>query len=142
MFSFDRFISERATDSPATLMTAWLQASWAIARVAVPVLFLGAVVGAAIVDLLPAATNDVPGVAVAAAFGTLLMIPTWTEIAMAGPLIREGFHGPAAALLLTLPAVSMPSLVIIGAMFHDYRVAVLLALGVFLAGALAGLAFL
>lgn len=98
-------------------------------------------VASAMVMALPSPTNGVPGIIAAAAFGTLLMVPTWTEIPIALSLLREGLAGPAAALLITLPAVSVPCLVIVGAGTANYRAAALLGAFVFGIGALAGVWF-
>ncbi len=57
-------------------------------------------------------------------------------------LLQQGATGPAAALLLTLPAVSLPSLAIVAGALGSYRVPLVLGTVVFVAGALAGLAFL
>ncbi len=129
-------------DSSAALIATWLALTWRLARVALPVVFLGAIVATTVVEVLPSYANTGVGVAIAAALGTVLMIPTWAEIAVAGPLIREGLDGPAAALLLTLPAVSIPCLAIIGGALNTYRVALLLGLTVFAVGMMGGLLFL
>jgi uncharacterized membrane protein YraQ (UPF0718 family) len=139
LFRFEDVLLERPADSPAALISAWLALAWNLARVALPVLALGAIAAAAVADGLPSYGNNGVGVVIAAAFGTILMVPTWTEIAMAGPLIKEGVEGPAAALLLTLPAVSLPFLLIIGGALNAYRTALLLGVAVFLAGISAGL---
>lgn len=140
-FQFEVFLEGIVPDSPSVLLTTWLRVAWRLGRVVVPVLFLGSVLTSAIVMVLPAPTNDLLGIVVAAAFGTLLMVPTWTELPIALGLIREGLVGPAAALLLTLPAVSIPCLVIIGAATAKYRVALLLGAFVFGVGVLAGIWF-
>ena len=142
LFRFEDFLQGRPVDSPGTLISAWLALAWRLARVALPVLFVGAIVSAAVMEALPSYANNSLGVVVAAAFGTILMIPTWTEIAVAGPLIEERLDGPAAALLLTLPAVSIPSLAIIAGALNAYRVTLLLGLTVFAVGVLGGFVFL
>lgn len=140
-FQFEIFLEGKAPDSPAALITTWLRVAWRLGRVVVPVLFVGSVLTSAMVMLLPAPTDDLLGIVVAAAFGTLLMVPTWTELPIALGLIREGLAGPAAVLLVTLPAVSIPCLVIIGAATAKYRVALLLGASVFMVGVLAGIGF-
>lgn len=148
LFAFERDLQRdlqgRTAATPAAFVAAWLRMAWRLARVALPVLFLAAVLAGAIGPAMQsfAGRNDVATVVVAAALGTLLMIPTWTELAIAGPLLQQGLAGPAAALLLTLPAVSLPSMVIIGGALGRYRVPVALGGLVFLVGVLAGLAFL
>ncbi|MDR7414911.1 MAG: permease [Armatimonadota bacterium] len=143
LFALEQGLAEGDARTPATLVTAWLRTSWRLARVAIPVLFLAAVLTGALAPVIVsfAGRNDLPSTLKAAAAGTLLMIPTWTELAVARPLIQQGITGPAAALLLTLPAVSLPSLAVVGMALGDYRPCAFLAGTVFLAGILAGLAF-
>ncbi len=142
LFHLESFLKERTIDSPGALISNWLAMAWRLGKLVIPILFVGSAVAVTIVMALPSPKNDPIGVIVAAAFGTVLMIPTWTEIAIAGPLIREGLFGPAAALLLTLPAVSLPCLLIIGGALHNLRVPLLLGFLVFIAGILSGLVFL
>ncbi len=132
----------RIVDSPADLVSSWLSLAWRLARVVVPVLLVSSVVTAAVVMALPSPGADLLGVIAAAAFGTLLMVPTWTEIPIAAGLIKEGLSGPAAALLLTLPAVSVPGLAIVAGAIRSLRVALLLGLSVFVVGVGVGALFL
>jgi len=141
LFHFEGFLKERTVDSPGAFISNWLALAWRLGRVVVPVLFVGSLVAVTIVMALPSPRNDTLGVIVAAVFGTILMIPTWTEIAIAGAFIKEGLNGPAASLLLTLPAVSIPCLLVIGSALQNSRVALLLGLMVFIVGILAGLIF-
>lgn len=54
------------------------------------------------------------GVVVLAVAGTLLPVPTGAEVAVVAALLAVGVPGPlAAALLITLPAVSLPSLLMV-----------------------------
>lgn len=140
-FRFEVFLEGGSADSPAAFIATWLRVAWRLGQVVVPVLFVGSVATSAIVMALPAPANGPLGVVAAAAFGTLLMVPTWTELPMAIGLIREGLPGPAAALLVTLPAVSVPCLAIIGAGTANYRAALLLGALVFGVGVLAGIWF-
>jgi uncharacterized membrane protein YraQ (UPF0718 family) len=60
----------------------------------------------------------VVGVVVLAVAGTLLPIPTGAEVAVVAALLAVGVSGPlAAALLITLPAVSLPSLLMVRTAF-------------------------
>lgn len=62
--------------------------------------------------------------------GMLFVIPTAGEVPIVQALLAAGLGGgPAAALLLTLPAVSLPSLTMLGRVFSG-RVLVGVALGV------------
>jgi len=73
------------------------------------------------------------GLAVA---GTLFVIPTAAEIPIVQTLMRGGLGvGPAAALLTTLPPVSLPSLVMLARAFPR-RVLVFVAVSVFALGVL------
>ena len=142
LFRLERSLKGGRIDSPTALIKSWLDMSWRFARVVVPVVFLGAVATAAVVALLPLPRNDFIGVIIASAFGTMLMVPTWTEIPLAGGLINQGLTGPAAALLLTLPAVSIPCLAVIAGALGNLRVPIFLGLAVFVVGLLTGLAFI
>jgi len=78
----------------------------------------------------------------AAAGGTLLMISTWSEIPMALQLIESGFNGPAAALLVVLPPVSLPCLMLLGGALGRFRMVAVLAGAIALVGVVVGLLFL
>lgn len=142
LFHLEAFLTSRSIDSPTALVSTWLGMAWRLSRVAVPVLLIGAVLTAALVSILPAPGNDATGLLAAALLGTLLMVPTWTEIPVAAGLIQAGMPAPAAALLLTLPAVSVPCLLIVGGAVGTQRVGLLLGLLVFAVGLLAGASFL
>ncbi|MHC1562430.1 permease [Actinomycetospora sp. C-140] len=73
-----------------------------------------------------AGTAAVVGVVLLAVAGTLLPIPTGAEVAVVAALLAVGVSGPlAAALLITLPAVSLPSLLMVRTAFpHRLLVAV------------------
>jgi uncharacterized membrane protein YraQ (UPF0718 family) len=61
---------------------------------------------------------------------------------MALQLIQSGNYGPAAALLVVLPAISLPCMILLGDALHRFRVVALLSAGVILVGILAGAMFL
>lgn len=70
--------------------------------------------------------------------GTLFVIPTAAEIPIVQAMIAAGLGAsPAAALLITLPAVSLPSMAMMREVLSD-RVLVRVALVVVAAGVLAG----
>ncbi|MDD7920094.1 hypothetical protein [Actinomycetospora callitridis] len=63
-------------------------------------------------------TGIVVGVVLLAVAGTLLPIPTGAEIAVVAALLAVGVSAPlAAALLITLPALSLPSLLMVRGVF-------------------------
>jgi uncharacterized membrane protein YraQ (UPF0718 family) len=88
----------------------------------------------------PAWSDSLIAIIMLAVTGTLFVIPTAAEIPIVQTMLALGLGtGPAAALLVTLPAVSLPSLLIIRRAF-PLKVLVLVALGVIIAGILSGLA--
>ncbi len=142
LFLFEKLCSEEASDSPVAFITSWLSMSWRLTRFVVPILLIGATIAVYIVKAVPDTVDSVAGVAVTAIFGPLLMVPTWTEIPFAAGLVNEGLTGAAATVLITLPAVSLPALVIAAGAIRSLRVMVILGLFVMLAGILAGIIFL
>jgi len=70
--------------------------------------------------------------------GTLFVIPTAGEVPILQGMFALGLgNGPAAALLMTLPAVSLPSLVMLGRIF-SLRTRLVIAGGVVAVGIIAG----
>ena len=70
----------------------------------------------------------------------LFVIPTAGEVPIVQAMFALGMGaGPAAALIMTLPAVSLPSLVMLGKVF-SLRIRLLIAVGVVLSGIIAGFA--
>jgi uncharacterized membrane protein YraQ (UPF0718 family) len=70
------------------------------------------------------------------------MVSTWSEIPMALQLIQSGVTGPAAALLVVLPPVSLPCLMLLGGALRRFRIVVLLSAGVIAVGIVTGMMFL
>lgn len=84
--------------------------------------------------------NDPLALGLAAGLGTLFVIPTAGEIPIAHALLSLGVGpGPVAALLVTLPAVSLPSLVMMR-QGVPVRALLVACASVALVGAAAGLA--
>lgn len=85
-----------------------------------------------------ARATGIAAVVVAAAVGTLMVIPTGGEIAIVQTLAAAGLAaGPAGALLVTLPAVSVPAVAMIGRSL-GWRATGLVAASTVAAGCLAG----
>lgn len=143
-FAFEREFSGRSLETPVQIIQAWVRASWIIARVAIPVFLVSATAIGWVTPILLSlgGHNSFWLVLVATTFGVLFVSPTWTEIAFALPLIERGLTGAAAALLVALPATSLPSLVDFGAALRDWRVPVALVAIVSAVSVLAGLLFL
>jgi uncharacterized protein len=139
----DRIASAEPVVTPSQLLSAWLRASGRLALVLVPALWLWSVAAAAIFQFLPPTFgNNLPSVILAALGGTFFMISTWSEIPMALQLIESGIDGPAAALLVVLPPISLPCMMLLGGALRRFRIIALLSLAVMIAGVAAGAMFL
>ncbi|MGA2397043.1 MAG: permease [Steroidobacteraceae bacterium] len=100
--------------------------------------------GAARAWLFPHMGHEVDGslqwILVFAGAGALFVIPTAGEVPIVQAMLALGVAvGPAAALLMTLPPISIPSLAMLRKSFPP-RLLVMVALGVVLVGSVAGLA--
>ena len=143
LLDFDRIVGGRTIGTPSQLIGAWLAASGRIALILVPTLWVWSVIASALFQALPSAfDNNLPSVIVSAIGGTLFMISTWSEIPMALQLIQSGYSGPAAALLVVLPAISLPCMVMLGGSLHRFRLVAMLSAAVMVVGIVAGAMFL
>ncbi len=121
------------------LMRRWLLSTWDVVRTVVPLLLAGMFVIGVFKTAFSFETvakqfgeGIVPTLA-AAVLGTVLMVPTFTEVIWVSEFTKQGMGiGPAVALLITLPAVSFPSLWVAGRVLRSYKVAV--TLGVLILG--------
>jgi uncharacterized membrane protein YraQ (UPF0718 family) len=117
------------TVSVQSIWVAWLKSLWRLSKGLIPeYVVLVCLLGAVRAWLFPAVTpaiNGFPWTFALAFTGTLFVIPTAGEIPIVQTLMSFGLGvGPAAALLTTLPALSVPSL------FMLYRALPLKALGI------------
>lgn len=142
LFHFEKLFSETTVDSPTALISNWLGMTWRLTRVVIPLFIVFSVLAVYIVQVMPDSGNNIIGVTVTAIFATLLMVPTWAEIPLAVGLINNGLTGIAAAVLITLPAVSLPCLFIIGGAIRSLKVTLALGISVLITGILAGIIFL
>ena len=118
----------------------WIEAYTILPGYAIIVCVLGAVRAWLFPPELTLHAAGITGILALSAIGTLFVIPTAGEIPIVQTLLAHGMSpGPAAALLVTLPAVSLPSLYIVRNVFSK-RILAFVALGVFLAGTIAGIA--
>jgi uncharacterized membrane protein YraQ (UPF0718 family) len=102
------------------------------------VLFLGATRAWLFPIASPAVGNDLVWIALMSAVGLLFVIPTAGEVPVVQAMLALGVGaGPAAALMMTLPPISLPSLVMTGKVF-SMRVLGVISLVVFVMGILAG----
>lgn len=120
----------------------WLKALWQLSVGLIPeYVILVLMLGAARAWLFPVVTPNASGVLWTlglAVAGTLFAIPTAGEVPIVQTLMAFGLGAsPAAALLTTLPAVSLPSLVMLAKGF-PLRVLVFVAGAVIVLGVLSG----
>jgi uncharacterized protein len=87
----------------------------------------------------PALGNDLGWIALMSAVGLLFVIPTAGEVPIVQAMLALGVGaGPAAALMMTLPPVSLPSLAMTGKVL-SIRVLAMISLVVLVTGIVAGL---
>jgi uncharacterized membrane protein YraQ (UPF0718 family) len=101
---------------------AWLKEAWALARMVVPVLLPAVLVIGFLAMHTPltvtrwmSGNNSLAASLGAAAFGSLMYFPMLTEVAFVKALLKVmGVGvGPAMALILTAPGLSLPGMIII-----------------------------
>lgn len=124
----------------------WLGQTAALARQVLPMLLLGFLLIGFLKSVLPfeavarSLGEGAAPTAAAALAGGILMIPTFAEILWVSEFTRHGMgEGPAVALLITLPAVSLPSLWALGKVLNSYKAAFYLGLFVVALGWVGGL---
>jgi len=129
-------------------ITQWLHATWDFGLMIVPLLFGGVFVTGFVGALVPERVvagfvggNSILSNLVASVAGCLWYFATLTEIPIVEMLTRLGMgKGPALALLLAGPALSLPSILVIHAIIGFRKTAVFCLLTVVMS-ALVGMAF-
>jgi len=119
----------------------WMQNTWSFAKLLVPLLFGGVFLvgffGALLPDKQVAALvgdNSVQSNLIASVVGCLFYFATLTEIPVLEALMRHGMaEGPAMALLLAGPALSLPSILVIRSVLGNVKTAVFTVLVVVMA---------
>ncbi|MEM2956646.1 MAG: permease [Candidatus Pacearchaeota archaeon] len=99
----------------------WLEETWSFAKTLLPLLFIGVFVAGFIMPLLPqtlierlVGSNTILGNLIASIFGAFMYFSTLTEIPIVQALIAKGMaSGPALALLLAGPSLSLPNMLVI-----------------------------
>ncbi len=126
----------------------WLGATWDFAKQILPLLFAGVLVAGALMGrpgtdagLVPAryvtalvGGNSVGANLLASALGSLMYFATLTEVPILQGLLGSGMgQGPALALLLAGPALSLPNMLVIGSVLGTRKTAVYVGLVVIMA---------
>jgi uncharacterized membrane protein YraQ (UPF0718 family) len=119
----------------------WMRNTWEFAKLLVPLLFGGVFVVGFLGALLPGeqvaalvGDNSLKANAIASIVGCLFYFATLTEVPILQALMEHGMHrGPALALLLAGPALSLPSLLVIRSVIGNRKTAVFTVLVVVMA---------
>ncbi|MFA5763905.1 MAG: permease [archaeon] len=99
----------------------WFEETWRISKLLLPYLFVGVFIIGFIEPLLPeqliidlVGSNTIFANLFASIFGAFMYFSTLTEVPIMQALITKGMHaGPALALLLAGPSLSLPAMLVI-----------------------------
>jgi hypothetical protein len=137
-------VADASTTDQQNFFTRWGKTLWQLFWSTIPIYVVAVLVlGAARVWLFPhidaSMGNSLVWLVAFAVVGTLFVIPTAAEIPIVQTMLSLGLGmGPAVALLMTLPSVSLPSLLMLRKVF-DAKVLVIVALLTMLVGIISGL---
>jgi uncharacterized protein len=141
----DRRLGELIASTPSSgIFMRWFAILWRMAVRLIPeyvilVLLLGAVRAWLFPHAGPEISNAIGWIIALAIAGTLFVIPTAGEVPIVQAMLSLGVGvGPAGALLMTLPPISVPSLAIISRSFRP-QVILLVTLSVVAFGIAGGL---
>jgi uncharacterized membrane protein YraQ (UPF0718 family) len=126
----------------------WMGNTWAFSKLLLPLLFGGVFIVGFLGALLPekqvaalVGSNGFLSNFIASAVGCAFYFATLTEIPILQTLMKNGMaSGPALALLLAGPALSIPSILVIRSILGNVKTAVFVAL-VILMATLAGMSY-
>lgn len=130
----------------------WFSETWNFSKILLPLLFIGVFIAGFIMPLIPRSIitqivgqNTILGNFIASIFGAFMYFSTLTEIPILQGLIDKGMHsGPALALLLAGPSLSLPNMLVIRKVLGNKKTVVYIALVIFystLAGLIFGILF-
>jgi len=114
----------------------WLNETWSFSKLILPLLFAGVFIAGFIMPLLPetlitniVGQNNLLGNLIASVFGAFMYFSTLTEIPILQALIAKGMHsGPALALLLAGPSLSLPNMLVIRGILGNKKTVVYVGL--------------
>ena len=126
----------------------WLKETWSFTKMLLPILFIGVFVAGFVMPFLPqeliqkiVGSNSVFGNLISAIFGAFMYFSTLTEIPILQALIAKGMsQGPALALLLAGPSLSLPNMLVIRKVLGTKKTIVYVLLVIFYS-TVAGLVF-
>lgn len=110
----------------------WLGETWSFTKQLMPLLFIGVFIAGFLMPLLPedlivslVGQNTVLANVIASVFGAFMYFSTLTEIPILQALIAKGMHsGPALALLLAGPSLSLPNMLVVRSVLGTKKTAV------------------
>jgi uncharacterized membrane protein YraQ (UPF0718 family) len=119
----------------------WLHNTWDFAKLLVPLLYGGVFIVGFVSVLLPekqvaqwVGDNSLTANLVASVIGAFWYFATLTEIPITQALMKLGMHnGPALALLLAGPALSLPSMIVIQKIMGTKKAVVFISLVIIMA---------
>jgi uncharacterized membrane protein YraQ (UPF0718 family) len=131
-----------------TVRNNWLAETWSISKLLLPYLFAGVFIIGFITPLIPESfvvewvgSNSIQANLIAATFGAFMYFSTLTEVPIMQALIAKGMNsGPALALLLSGPSLSLPAILVIRQVLGNKKTIAYTAL-VIIYSAIAGLIF-
>lgn len=141
--SMDKLIEDAEVDK-RSFLNRWLTSLGSMVLYVVPayvlsVLILGAARFWIFPQLSDSMSNSLIAILIFAVAGMLFVIPTAAEIPIIQTLMAMGLGaGPAAALLITLPSISLPSLLMVAKSFPR-KVLVFVSISVVVLGIISGL---
>jgi len=102
-------------------LTYWMNETWFLTKKIFPLLIAGVFFGSIIIYLIPTSYiqalvggNSLSSISVASVSGAFMYFSTLTEVPIVGLLMAQGMgKGPALAMLLSGPALSLPSMLVI-----------------------------
>ncbi len=117
----------------------WLKETWSFTKMLLPILFIGVFVAGFVMPFLPqeliekiVGSNSITGNLVASVFGAFMYFSTLTEIPILQALIAKGMsQGPALALLLAGPSLSLPNMLVVRRVLGNKKTAVYILLVIF-----------
>jgi len=126
----------------------WLNETWNFSKILLPLLFIGVFIAGFVMPLLPqtlienlVGPNTIIGNLIASIFGAFMYFSTLTEIPILQALISKGMaSGPALALPLAGPSLSLPNMLVIRKILGNKKTAVYVLL-VIIYSTIAGLLF-
>ncbi len=129
-------------------MKNWIDETWFLVKQITPLLLLGVFFAGVIVELLPESlvaaivgSNSISSNLISSVSGALMYFSTLTEVPIISALTKLGMgRGPALAMLLAGPAVSLPNMIVIARIMGTKKTGIYILM-VILAATVSGLVF-